>query len=265
LSFEHVPPREAYNDFPVVRQSLDEAFAGYAPIEQRRGRGEYALCTKCNSETGGWYGGAFVEFVKQALEQRHYQNGKPSMIYMGEIEPLRVGKQILTMFLATCGPGFREKNSELANLVLDANARVLPPRYKLYAFWMGKGFARQSGVASQMHLATNRSSTVAEVVHWPFGYLLEFSGHRFDQRPVDISDFLSFELNDRRSINRRLPVLPTLWSMPGDYRDQDAIDRDVLRNFFEEIHAEDAEGAANAALARYGPSFARLLTLREPW
>jgi len=73
LSFEHVPPRKAFNEKPVVKAKFDEVL-GLGPDAQikgpvqQRGMGDYTLCLKCNNDTGSWYGRSFVDWCYQGLE-----------------------------------------------------------------------------------------------------------------------------------------------------------------------------------------------------
>src|SRR5580693_1774474 len=75
LSFEHVPPRKAFNDQPLLFADKERLRSGGHPDEydtggkeHQKGSGTYTLCEKCNNDTGGWYGRAYVDFAKQGME-----------------------------------------------------------------------------------------------------------------------------------------------------------------------------------------------------
>jgi hypothetical protein len=105
------------------------------------------------------------------------------------------------------------------------------------------------------------SATIAEVAHPPFGYLLILGGSLHSRRPTAITDFFAFDVDEKINLSRRLPVLPTLWMAPGDYRDQDAIDRDIIRNWLSEWwHPEEAEERAHVLFDRYGHPLAERLS-----
>jgi hypothetical protein len=211
-----------------------------------RGRGGHTLCEKCNSTTGGDYGGAFVEFVRQSLETVHEIRERPRFIYRGEVFPLRVIKQIAVMFFDTSGPHFRGRNPALVEFVMDRRRTGLPSGYRFYAFWMLRGLLRQSGVAGHLNTETGESSVLAEVVHPPFGYVLGLGGTRLnDRRPTEITDFANYAYDDRRQIRRLLPVLPTLWTMPGDYRSEAELDHDVRVNDLAARGHPDPEAGAH--------------------
>src|ERR1700688_5296960 len=57
LSFEHFPPRKAFNENPVLYSEIQDWLAGGNPDKfsgrkQRRGVGAYTLCESCNNRTG---------------------------------------------------------------------------------------------------------------------------------------------------------------------------------------------------------------------
>src|SRR5271169_3325723 len=73
LSFEHVPPRAAFNNYPVKVGRFEDAInlgpddeptAGHI---QQQGMGSYTLCAKCNNNTGSWYGKQFLDWCEQGL------------------------------------------------------------------------------------------------------------------------------------------------------------------------------------------------------
>jgi hypothetical protein len=72
LSFEHVPPEAAFNDQRVLESDIHRLIGGDLIKElekptgkyNQRGAGKYTLCDRCNTSTGGWYGG-FLRRVRQ--------------------------------------------------------------------------------------------------------------------------------------------------------------------------------------------------------
>jgi len=86
LSFEHVPPRSAFNDHPVFVADIKELIGKWdGEIKNIKGKihqlgsGDYTLCEKCNSDTGAWYGNAFADWAYQAFRVLHFTKGKPSL------------------------------------------------------------------------------------------------------------------------------------------------------------------------------------------
>ena len=106
LTYEHIPPRKAFNNTGVL---LSEMHLDLPPEEDvnpsklwihQKGMGSYSLCQKCNNDTGGFYGTMFVDFCKKGMRILQASNYRPQLIYMMEILPLAVIKQIVSMFLS---------------------------------------------------------------------------------------------------------------------------------------------------------------------
>ena len=68
LSFEHVPPKKAFNNRRVVKVGFDEAMSvgPYDQLEKghidQREAGAYTLCSTCNNKTGSWYADGFADW-----------------------------------------------------------------------------------------------------------------------------------------------------------------------------------------------------------
>ena len=107
LSWEHVPPEAAYNDYQVVRASQEqmtkpELWDGRRGEIQQRGSGNYTLCEPCNNKTGSWYGSEYVSWAKRGLERLQRippEEDRPFFVpFRGR--PLRFLKQVITMFFS---------------------------------------------------------------------------------------------------------------------------------------------------------------------
>jgi hypothetical protein len=227
LSFEHIPPRAAFNDRPVIRMQFEEAIylgPGEAPkgIRQQRGAGQYTLCERCNNNTGAWYGRQFVAWCYQGMEILARAGGKPSLIYLNYLFPLPIIKQILVMFFSVNGSKFQEGNPELVRFVLNREARYLPPKYRIYVYYNIEGTLRSSGIVATLDWRNGPTKMVlmSEISYPPFGYVLVLGSPPPDARLFDISHFASYEYNEFAVIPLQLPVLPTHLGIPGDYRNR---------------------------------------------
>lgn len=248
LSFEHIPPKAAFNNRPLILSKYEDWERGQGSEYLKEGRGAHTLCVRCNNTTGGDYGPAYVEWVYQGVQLVHHTMGKASQNYHGVIHPLRVIKQIATIFFSVNSDQFRKANPDLEQFVLDRNRKGLSPRYRFFVFWYGGGELRQSGVTGAMDLEKGRINTLSEFVHPPFGYVMSLGGTPFDRRPEEISDFTQFDYDEAITLNRRFPVLPTHWMMPGDYRTLEQIARDVEINEAAARGSQDPEADADAVL-----------------
>jgi hypothetical protein len=225
LSYEHVPPRAAFNDRPIVARAIDEIIKKGSPDNVKRhiyqrGAGAYTLCGRCNSNTGHWYGPAFVEWVTQGMYILQAARLHLSIYNNFHIFPLRVIKQIACMFFSVNTVRFRKVHPALEKFVLDRGSRYLPEEIRLYVFYAVGGCARQSGIMS--HLDINKpleGTTFSEITFPPFGYVMSFDRPP-DAKMLDISHFSYYQFNTYRAMSFRIPVLPVISYLPGDYRSQ---------------------------------------------
>jgi len=131
LSFEHVPPRSAFNKHPILEFDVKKLIGNWeAEIKgkiQQLGAGSYTLCEKCNTTTGAWYGPAYAEWAHQAFRLLSLTRGAPTLCYQFRIFPLRVLKQIICIFFSANGPGFGEVHPDLVKFVLNREDRDLKP------------------------------------------------------------------------------------------------------------------------------------------
>lgn len=224
LSFEHVPPRAAFNNQPVIALSFDAALQlgpegeAKGPIQQK-GAGGYTLCSTCNNNTGAWYAKSFIAFCYQAMELLNKSGGNPSLIYPFYIYPLQVLKQIITMFFSVNGDEFRIKNEELVRFVLNREARYLSPNYRFFIYYNLSKNLRSSGIVGNLDINTSKITILSEISYPPFGYLMLLDSEPPDKRLIEITHFSRFDYSDFRMMQLKLPVLPTHTVFPGDYRE----------------------------------------------
>ncbi len=235
LSFEHIPPKKAFNNRPVISMDFNQALE-LGPNEptkgkgnvQQKGMGTYTLCERCNNLTGHWYGNRFVDWCYQGMNILHRTNGSPTLFYMNYMFPLAIIKQILVMFFSVNGSGFRNANQELVDFVLNRDAKYLPPKYRVFVYYNIEGKSRKIGPvvlwrSGQMH-------TVSEISYPPFGYVLALDSEPPDSQLFEISHFARFGYNEFAVMELRLPVLPTHLMFPGDYRNENEIREQYARS-----------------------------------
>jgi hypothetical protein len=160
VTFEHVPPRAAFNKRPIVYtkfeelfklESLDELDRVKGKISQR-GAGAYTLCGKCNSDTGAWYGNKFVEWAYQGITILDNTKIAPSLYHVFHLFPLRVLKQIICMFFSANPLNFQGVQSDLVRFVLNKQQKYLRPNVHIYAFLNSSLRSRQSSVSGLLNL-----------------------------------------------------------------------------------------------------------------
>lgn len=235
LSFEHIPPRRAFNDRPVIRAQFED-LVGLGPDEpisgqsKQRGMGEYTLCPKCNNDTGSWYGKDFVDWCYQGFEILVRSKGNPSLIYLNYLFPLRILKQILTMFFSINAPEFRDANPDLVKFVLNRYYKYLSLKYRFFVYYNISSRLRCSSVSVMLDINTHNLWVFSEMNYFPYGYVMTFDSRAPDQRLIEITHLSSYGYNEFRIMELKLPVLPTHLYFPGDYRTKEQILADRMKS-----------------------------------
>jgi hypothetical protein len=232
LSFEHVPPRAAYNDCRVFEADVKrlvgggwDALKNPSGKYSQRGAGKYTLCERCNSTTGAWYGSDYVRWAQQGMTLLAASQGRLTLSYPFPIYPLRVLKQLATMFFSACGSEFHKHHVDLVRFVLNKEAKHLPEGFRIYCFFQHpteSTASRQSGLTGVLNFehARHRQYVFSEIVFPPYGFVMTVDTPPIDSRLCDITDFGSFEYKHRQTLYLRLPVLPVVSWLPADFRDE---------------------------------------------
>ena len=253
LSFEHIPPRAAFNNCPAVSKQLFELINKHPDNylkekgkKSQRGFGAYTLCEACNNNTGGWYGTAFAEWAHQGMDILEYAYRVPLLYYNFRIFPLQVLKQIICMFFSINDDEFACNHPDLVKFVLNKNERHLKSDIRIFAYYNIGPHGRYIGGASIEKIRPDeidrdtmenlirriqsdhaKSRVLSEIACIPLGYVMTFGSEKPDNRLVDISAFAQYRYDEYVSIPLRLPVLPVTTYFPGDYRNREQVHRDA--------------------------------------
>jgi len=231
LSFEHVPPRAAFNNRPIVAYAFNEAIkAGpespHGGRIQQRGAGAYTLCGRCNNNTGGWYGRHYANWAHRGLDVLFRAGGDPGIINFHDLAPLPILKQIIAMFFSVNGERLQAAQPELVQFVLNREACGLNPKLRIFAYLTNSAKTRAVPVCAAADIYSGRTTLMSEVSFPPFGYLMAFDSNPPDSRLCEITHFARYGYRERTSQTLRLRVLPTHTAFPGDYRTIDETYRD---------------------------------------
>lgn len=240
LTFEHVPPRAAFNDHRIFEADIEKLLEGkWAPGEKptdgaykQKGAGRHSLCGKCNNDTGAWYGEPYVQVAKQAMYLLYRSQGNLSLAYPYWMYPLRFLKQVATMFFSACGPGLQQKNPELARFVLNRDTRQLPDKFQFFAYLHHPQSAaiRQSGLTG-VAKGTGKQHLFSEIAFPPFGLIMSVDGHPpIDHRLCNITHLSQYGYRAWDIIYMQMPVLHVTTVLPGDFRTVDEVSRDIAEN-----------------------------------
>jgi hypothetical protein len=234
LTDEHVPPKRAFNKNRYMVGLMNDDDPLGEPIKKafRQGGIKFkTLCKKCNNDTGGWYGGAYVSWCLLAFDILRLSNGKPSLHYVTSIFPLRIIKQIIVMFFSL-NEHFRESSSYLVRFVMNKELKNLPLEFRLFAYYNFKGNPRYSPISTVGDFSgKNAISTFTELTYPPFGFVLTIN----DSPPTDkqyreTTHFADYDYDIRRQFDLNLNALETWLPIPGDYRSYDKIQEDLAKN-----------------------------------
>ncbi len=237
LTFEHVPPRAAFNEHTVILVNFEEAIQakpGERPKGefQQRGAGAYTLCASCNNNTGAWYGKHFVEWCYQGMEIIARSGGTPTLINLHYVFPLSIIKQIITMFFSANPETFGEANPELVRFVLNCRERHLSPKYRIFVYLNNSVHLRYEGITARVSVGSSKMILLSEIAFPPFGYVMTIDSESPDRRLVEITHFAQYEYKKFDVLTLQIPLLPVATHLPGDYRSEAEVTKAV----------EEAEG-----------------------
>lgn len=136
LTYEHIPPKAAFNSVPVKMYKGPELIKkepGKMPWDvheltytpQQKGAGKYSLCESCNNNTGSWYGAAYQDMAQRIALALHNPEIEDShSIGIKDVYPLRFLKQVIAMF---CSVNDYESLCAYVNPAQVADRELLPP------------------------------------------------------------------------------------------------------------------------------------------
>lgn len=233
LTFEHIPPRSTFNrntryttftmnDMIGIDNPLTEMPKGKT---KQGGIGLHSLCADCNSFLGRTYVKAYQKWVMAGLQVISSKDFDSAALYqIREQEPLKIIKQILSMFLALNDSWYYKEYPELVAFVKDPTSTVLPEKYRLFAYYNHEGRPRYA--AHTVQYTEFGILNCTEIAFPPFGYLLTFG---FAGEIPMLRDITSFKNGQGiMDIAIRLHVLPTyLPFLALDYRTKDQLENEI--------------------------------------
>jgi len=250
LTFEHVPPRAAFNNEQTRVYGLDDWLQRSAGGEmtggrlERRGAGDHTLCAECNNNTGSWYGTELRRAAKSAvrilrqlplneLDAKLEPTWASVAFRQGATRPhpLRLIKQVLAMLLATSPPELSATHPELADFVLDREATGLPERFQFYLALYAGPLARSTGVAHRLDIASGRADTLVEVAFPPYAYVMTIDSP--DQEAIETANITSaVDVGYNQTADLELDMLVGFGHTPypGDYRTRAMVERERALN-----------------------------------
>lgn len=235
LNYEHVPPQSSFNkhtrfkigdftDYITSSNPLQHNVKG--PVMQG-GLGFHSFCSSCNSMLGNNYVRAYKEWAKigaHILSQGDFKGYKYDVYKQ---PPLKILKQVISMFLAINDENFSIEHKELASFVLDPKKTQLSDRYRVRMYLnegpqmrvIQRSFVTDFSARSAIHLS--------EFAFPPYGYVLTIDHPDDIDYLADITHFKNLNKKEGHTLNLTLAKLPTVLPIALDYRSAGEVDQDI--------------------------------------
>lgn len=238
LTFEHIPPRAAFNKKRVkavngmhfmTRDGLPWEIEGLPYSNLQKGMGWYTLCRECNNNTGAWYAVEYVTFAMvaaTALQRRKAQeiNG----FECRKFHPLRFIKQVLSMF---CSLNINDSAlDDIRELVVNKTQKGIDKsKIKVCMYFTESNLGKFAGRTVLANLNTG-ITVLSEIAVAPLGFVLYYepseTGTFFG---MDITNFCNYGYDDCVPVKFPLLVYEVNSWLPGDTRTKEEIELQ-LRN-----------------------------------
>lgn len=251
LTFEHIPPKASGNNKPAKIVTGEQVITsdrnpwdinGLRYTLQQRGMGKPVLCECCNNITGSWYADAFKSFYFQIPFVRvDPVDPKCSLIELtfSEIYPLRVMKQITSMFMGICGAHLGDEYPEMREFVLSRKAKQLDFSKYRFSFFVRKGdFRNPQQLAQFVSLRQTSNGYQHNRVSYIDTPTVEFlfeeqvNGKLTDDLlGIDLRQFANdFNYNDCATLKVLMPTFERNSWIPYDVRTQKEITIEAEKN-----------------------------------
>ncbi|MGV3459111.1 MAG: hypothetical protein ACO1N9_01525 [Flavobacterium sp.] len=234
LTFEHIPPKVAFNSqtryrtvpfIEFAQNSHKPEYKPKGPIKQG-GMGSYSLCKSCNNFLGQQYVSSYFIMASAAANIFKSQQIESVGFYIEGLYPLKLLKQVVSMFISINEPYFTEAYPELLDFVKLPKSQNLPDRYKIYMYLNKQGSTRHNAMMVHSHYGI-----ISEVTFPPLGFVLNIDRNDPLDYLFDITHFKNFSPDYNGVTDFMLNNLPThIGYISGDYRSKEEIDETIKRN-----------------------------------
>ena len=241
LTFEHFPPKGAFNSDKIKHYPVDEILQAkimpwelekvkYKGITQQ-GLGSHITCEKCNSNLGSWYADEYVNFahIVASVLTNLKDEIKPAdpHIYIkdAKIKPLNFFKQVVALFVYLHGDKNGEFQKNAREFLLNKENKTFDfTKYRISMYFLEKGYRATpcSGIGS----FTDGGITmkfVSEFAFPPLGFVLEFNPGGKQTYGADISCLANYDYNVEGLIELSVPLRQINGVFPTDYRTRQEI------------------------------------------
>lgn len=241
LTFEHVPPKKAFNSTAVKVFPFDEVIKLYTCTDgrmpwdvsglkgkiQQKGGGGYYLCREFNNNTGSWYIEEYIRFVRTIHEMIVSNNFEINNAYSFKIlkmNPLRILKSVMTMF-CDINDNCLGDDSLRQFLLQKENQNFDVNKYSVHMYFASPNMSRVNGVMAQYDMYKGTTIMVSEIAVYPLGLALYIDKPK-DFKPfgVCINDFCKMPYDYEGEVTfENIPYIEINSQFPLDYRTKEQI------------------------------------------
>lgn len=234
MSFEHIPPRSAFNSShakPVTigailrgQKKYPWDIEGMKYVNQQRGMGVFSICESCNKLTGSWYGQEDRNFAQRGMGVVTAKLGDEyHSVEFEKVYPLRFIKQIISMF---CSINPDANMDDLRKFVLDRYATgINKKKYRLCMYFTRSVTRKSSGLMATANIQSGDVILHSEIVACPFGFLLYFDpSENVKLQGFDITTLADCLYDEKCNIKMPLIFNEVNNWIPYDYRSKEEIE-----------------------------------------
>jgi hypothetical protein len=176
---------------------------------ERDGFAVRTLCRHCNSKTGGSYGTAYKSFVEQFSRSGSIDaSAARGWVSVRDIQPLRVAKQMVSMFLAAQEEFDLARWSALRAFVLRRDAKLLPGQLRIYLYRNVSSYGRVASLSGLASLAgAFPMAAVSEVAWPPVGLVFALEPHALLEGMKEVTEWGTYGFKDRADFAFSVPNL----------------------------------------------------------
>lgn len=242
LTFEHIPPRTAFNKYPAKfitgdtllknRKKLPWDIKGLPYINLQQGTGVYSLCSSCNNNTGSWYGKSYSSIAH--IAQKVFSQEITSDAQYLDIEnvyPLQFIKQVISMF---CSVNPNIDMEELREFVLNKElSGIDESKYRIHMYFTRSSMKKLAPYSVKLFTenGTIISTAISEITVPPLGFILYFNpSENATYDGFDITHFANLKYNDKAKIRFPIIELEVNGLFPTDYRSKEEIIQTIEEN-----------------------------------
>lgn len=235
LTYEHVPPRSSFNkhtkfvsiDFMEYIQTDDIINNPPKGKIRQGGIGYNSLCSECNSFLGSKYVDAYKLWCQAGAQILSKNDFFFVKVTMYDQEPLKILKEIISMFLAINKEWYLKAYPELAEFVRNPDQNSLSDRFRVFMYLTNQGGTRYMHHTINYKPELGGAVVCTEIAYPPFGYVLTIDFDKNINILTNITHFKKYNLGEKMDIKLPLFKLPVYSPFALDYRTKEKMTVDI--------------------------------------